>query len=512
MSERQESGWEARHNVSFPEAVVLPCATLLAIALPFFVVTYVPSSDLPQHLAQIRLFLERLSGRHAGVLTIQWFSPNTLVYSLVGLMWVIFPPVLSGKMTMLALALLWSGAVFLLARAFARPLESAVMACVLTLTGSFYWGFINFLSGWPLFVLWLIVLKRQDGESPSPRTLVLITACSAALLFAHALWLAAGIGALLILDLMRRAPLRNVARHAVAVAPVLLFAFLWSQRFNASRLQIGFDTGAHWVSLPWDRLSPGWVDEQVLGGLRGPWNGVILAAILLWGFLAVVTRWGSLRSTWDRELGVIGLVFLLVSLVSPDKYLNTISFSSRWFPAALVMLLVSLPRPNLPRILVIAMPLGVVATHSIVTAGLWRSFEREELSGLNESLQAVPDGSSTLGLDFIKQSAYVRGRPFLQTFAYAQVLRGGELNFSFVLHGSGIIALSAPPAFTWTPNLEWYPEQVDVRDFRQFDVALINGTEEMHNTIQRLALAVPLTSSGRWRTYRCVHSSPPPPH
>jgi hypothetical protein len=201
---------------------------------------------------------------------------------------------------------------------------------------------------------------------------------------------------------------------------------------------------------------------------------------------------------------------LVVSLAAPDKYLNTISFASRWFPAAVVLLLLSLPRPKLHRAIAMAFPLTMIAAGALVTSSAWRGFERDELSGLNESLGAIPDSSSTLGLDFIKLSAYVRGRPFLQTFAYSQVLHGGELNFSFVLHGTGIVAIAEPPAFTWTPNLEWYPEAVDVRDFRQFDVALVNGTDEMHNTLRKLGVAVPMTFSGRWRAYRCVHPRPVP--
>jgi hypothetical protein len=505
MSERHESVREGWLRVCLSEKFVLPSATLLAIALPFFVVTYVPSSDLPQHLAQIRLFLEMISGRHAGVLTIQWFSPNTLVYSLVGLMWVIFPPVLSGKMTMLALALLWSGAVFVLAGACGRPRESAVLASLLTLSGSFYWGFINFLSGWPIFVLWLLLARRREGDRPPLGTLLLMTVCSCALLFSHVLWLAAGLAALALLDTIRRSPVRLLARHCMAVAPVVLFTVLWYPRFHSSRLQIGFDTDAHWQTLPWERLTPDWVIQGVLAGLTGPWDAIIIAAVLLWGALALFTNRGSLRSSWDRELGGIGLLMLAVSLAAPDKYLNTISFASRWFPVAVVLLLLSLPGPKLHRAVVFAFPLTMIAACAIVTSSDWRHFERDELSGLNESLRAIPDSSSTLGLDFIKLSAYIRGRPFLQTFAYSQVLHGGELNFSFVLHGTGIVALSAPPVFRWTPNLEWYPEDVDVRDFRQFDVALVNGTDEMHESFRKRGVAVPMTFSGRWRAYKCVH-------
>lgn len=483
-------------------------ATLIVIAFPFLVVQFVPSIDLPQHLAQIRLFLETLSGRHRDVLAIQWLSPNTLVYLLVGAMWALFPPVLSGKMTMLALSLLWSGSNFVLARAFGRPRESALLLSVLTFGATFYWGFINFLSGWPFFVLWLILVRQRGADNLPPRTLILIALCALALLFSHALWFVAGIGALAFFDTIDRVPLRFAARHAMAVAPVLLFALLWYPRFSASREVFEFDTVARWGTLPWERLTPTWFTAGALGGLRGPWDGAVLAAMFLWAALAIVTRLGSLRTLWDSKLGGLGLLILLVSLFAPDKYLNTIAFASRWSPIAIVLLLLALPSPRLPQVLVVSFPLAVIIAYSLATASLWRDFQQEELSGLSESLQEIPENCRTLGLDFIKESKYVRGRPFLQTFAYAQVVRGGELNFSFVSHGAGIVVAAAPPVYKWTPNLEWFPEKVDVRDFRQFDAALVNGTEEMHRALQTFGVVVPITTTGRWRAYLCVHPSP----
>ena len=62
------------------------------------------------------------------------------------------------------------------------------------------------------------------------------------------------------------------------------------------------------------------------------------------------------------------------------------------------------------------------------------------MSGLKEALSAVPSTPRVLGLDFVKESAFIKGRPFLQTVAYTQALKGGEINFSFAEHASGIVA------------------------------------------------------------------------
>lgn len=485
------------------EGSILALAGLLAATFPFLVVRFVPSADLPQHLAQVRLLIETLAGKRTGEFTIQWLYPNNLVYALVGVMWALFPPILSGKMTMLALALLWSGSIFVLARAYDRPVESALLVSVLTLNASFYWGFINFLSGWPLFVLWLVLLRNARANRRPVRTFLLTALCGLALFFSHVLWLGAALGAMAVFDFMDRMPLRFVARQVLAAAPVLILALIWYPRISGTRSADGFDIGAHWQTLPWERLTPAWISESALGGLRGPYDVVILAVIVLWGALAVVTRWGSLRSSFDVRIGGAGILLFAVSLFAPDKYLNTISFAPRWVSPAIVLLLLSLPRAKVPRALTVSLPFVVIVAYSIVTATVWRAFEREDLSGLVESLDVIPEDSRTLGLDFIRESAYVKGRPFLQTFAYAQVLRGGDLNFSFVNHGSGIVAGAGSPGQPWTLGLEWFPERVETEDFTRFDVALVNGTEELHKELQARVAVLPLTSSGKWRAYRC---------
>jgi hypothetical protein len=107
-----------------------------------------------------------------------------------------------------------------------------------------------------------------------------------------------------------------------------------------------------------------------------------------------------------------------------------------------------------------------------------------------------------LGLDLIKESEYIKGRPFLQLVAYAQVLKGCEPNFSFAEHYSGLVAYRTRRDVRWTPGLEWFGEKVRRSDFAFFDFVLVNGEEKDHKTLSKFAELAPVTGTGNWRVYR----------
>ena len=107
-----------------------------------------------------------------------------------------------------------------------------------------------------------------------------------------------------------------------------------------------------------------------------------------------------------------------------------------------------------------------------------------------------------IGLDYVKTSPTVKGRPFLQGFAYAQVVRGGGLNFSFAEFAPMAVVFKASPSRSWTRGLEWTAEEAVRADFAHFDHALVNAEDWQHASVAKWADLTPLTGQGRWRLYR----------
>jgi hypothetical protein len=197
-----------------------------------------------------------------------------------------------------------------------------------------------------------------------------------------------------------------------------------------------------------------------------------------------------------------GGFFLAIVIIAPDKFMNTIFFGSRWFPIALIFFLLSLPAPSIRRLPAKSVALTIAAAFFLITAVAWHKYGTKDLSGFRESLERITPSSRVLGLSLIKNSEIIKGRPFLQLFAYAQVLDGCELNFSFAEHYSGPVAYKAKREVPWTPGLEWFAAKVKRDDFAFFDYVLVNGREADHKTFSAFPELLPVTHSGRWRLYK----------
>lgn len=492
---------------------------LAATAVPFLAVRWAPITDLPQQAAQVRLLGEALADP-ASPYRVQWTAPNVLALPVLVASWAATSPLAAGRIAMMALALAWVGAVHLLALRRGRPAAAAALASVLVFDQSLYWGFYSFVIGFPVFAGWLLLtadddpeMRERDRERPWRRAPWLLLV--AMLLFmAHALWLAAGL-AWLALDTTlgwRRRPLAVHAWRWAAVMPVVARAAIWF----ASIGDTGMATPALWAPEPWRRLAPEHLAEAAFGGIQGRFETLLLALLLAYLALAVLTR--RSLSGGDRHLAAAGAMLFVFTLVLPDKYTNTIFFDERWMPAALALLVLAAPPPRIagrrwPAAVAVGLAVVALASQALVTAAVWQRVEAEELSGLDAVLAALPESPRVLGLNLGPPSRWLRSAPLAHVPAYAQVARGGELNFSFAQFPSSPVVYEKLRPVTWTPHLELLPMNVKRSDFVQFDWVIASGSEEIHARFEAEPLTEPVTAEGRWRLYRVVPppAGPPPP-
>jgi hypothetical protein len=493
------AGNEASSTARFgrKKRVILAAGLFVLAILPIVLTEFPPSADLPQHVAQIRLFLDTLKSP-GGPYVIQWLGPNNLLYSWILIFWFVLPVSYVGPAVLVLIVFLWIAAIFLLAAGKSRSTEAAILASLLVFNQSFYWGFLNFMTGFPVFILWFSLTTKDPGHR-SWKLYAGLVGTSFLLYGSHALWLAAGGAWLVLIGLVKRIKVKELLLRLATFIPCGLVALLWYPRLSLARAASGFDVAPHWSPL-FDRLSS-FVDAA-FGGIRGPVEIMVFVFLYAWCGLSVWQNRRRLGSLVDKDMLAAGGFFLAIVISAPDKFMNTIFFGSRWLPIALIFLLLSLPAPSIRRLPAKTVALTIAAAFFLITAIAWHRYATEDLSGFRRSLENIPPSSRVLGLDLVKSSEIIKGRPFLQLFAYAQVFKGCELNFSFAEHFSGLVAYKAKREASWTPGLEWFAAKVKKTDFAFFDYVLANGEEKGHASLSPFRELSPLANSGRWRLYK----------
>jgi len=486
------------HGLPRPILVAICC---VAVAVPFLLVQFPPITDLPQQTAQIRLLLETLNDPAASEYKIQWFTPYSLSYLVLGLSWSVFGPANAGRVAMLAIGLAWVLAIHLVSIRRGRSQSAAVLGCLFFFGHILYWGFYSFAVGWPVFLVWFLLTTREPAPNFTVRECLELLGAALLLYLCHLLWLLAGLCWLGLESLEVRRDFKLFLRRLTYLMPLIVPAIAWFPKISDS----SWATPALWYTMPLSRISLSWLTEAALGGIRGPIEHVVVGVCVGWIVLSVLQNRKTLRSKVDWPLLLLSAMFFSFVMFLPEKYMSTIRFSTRWMPMAVISLLAAFPPPVLKPILRQAVALALVATFCLVTAASWIGFERKELSGLKESLNALPERPTVLGLSYIPSSGFVKAPAFIQVFAYSQVLKGGKLNFSFAEFPQSLVVYKSDFDPPWTIALEWFPKQVKDSDLKYFDFVLVNGTDAMHENIRSASLLTPLTAEGRWRLYKVVN-------
>ncbi len=480
--------------------IPIAAVCMVLIAVPFLATTFPPIVDLPQHTAQIRLFWETLSNPDGSSYRIQWLAPYNLSYLLIGTAVELFGYANGGRLAMMVVAILWCLSIHYLAYRRNRSVESAVLASLFSLNLLVYWGFYSFLLGMPLFIIWFLMCTESYSYRLGLMDLPLWLAMAFLLYFAHILWYVAAGVTVLVAGVCLRVPRQRISYRVACLLPAFaMFVYWWlrSDDFNP------YAAPPIWRSLPAERVSLAMVMQCALGGLRGSTPHVMILGIVAWIAVAVRQNWRNNWAKIDKSLFAAACVFWLVALSLPDRLDISVMMWQRWMPVAAVFFLLAMPTPLISVFWRRLVTLAFVAFFSLSTTFAWQEFQERDLSGLREALDALPANSKVIGLAYCKESKIVDGRPFLQIFAYAQVLKQCRLNFSISDLKRGLVVTKHGVKKPWTRNIEWYAEKATPRDVKYFDyVIACRDTALGHMQILEVMPVAPVTRTGRWRLYR----------
>jgi len=227
---------------------------VIAMVIPIWLVDLTPLVDMPGHAAQIATFLRLLETNHPlnKFLEINLFNPYVLGYLLIaGLAKVV------SLLTAIKLTLSFAVAGFPLASAVLRRVTAGNkywdwLTIPLGYSFSFDWGFLNFIVGAPLAILYL-ALCIQLTSSPSRLSRISLFLISLILFLCHFILFAVfcGIGLLIILCYSKTWKLRflNTLPILLSFPPISMWMILSDTGESAFSKGINWNIGAERSSL-----------------------------------------------------------------------------------------------------------------------------------------------------------------------------------------------------------------------------------------------------------------------
>jgi len=426
-----------------PRVGALAFSALLLVA--FFSVAYLPMVDLPQHAAQISIWLrlDDPAWPEFGLFELNFRTPYLGAYALArGLAGLI--GVLPALKLVIWLSIVGHWAAFdWLVRSLGHARWLGLFGLPLGMGYGFYFGFISFIGALP-FGLAATCLALRHRERPSLASGLWLGAALCATLATHGF--ALGLTMVLVAPLLLRGSGSLIARGAPLIAPALLM-LVWLVPGSSAR-SIGLTL--------WDPRF--WELSQVPGLLLASSGADHAASTLGLIILGIVTL--SLgRPSREPERFIPLAVMLLGYCLFPLSLGGFTPLHPR-FAAFLVptVLLAFQPRtaPRSPYFEGL-IPLATAAWFCLFAIRLQR-FARET-QPIADFVARMPAGLRIRPLIFDRDSNAFPGLPaMLHLSAYYVPEKGGYQGYSFAMYPTSVVRYHPDIVPTMDRGAEWHPE------------------------------------------------------
>lgn len=466
-----------RHGSEWSFVVTFAGLALLAI-LPLWIGEYMPMVDLPQHAAQLSIGLHWQDPEFGYPRYFQpnWMTNQLLAYGVVKF-FLAFMPLVPALKCALSVAVIgvplatW----FLLSR-IGSDRWFSLLTFPVSYNFCFYWGFLNFIVGIPLGLVF-VALAVGYAVAPSRRLALAMIAYAHVLFFAHVLVLAFS-GLIAASIVLARAPTRrDKLVGCAALASVLpAVAVWWAVIQGLAPSTTGTPVFGYWGV---HRLSQ-FLSFQVGLEERDLRGALIGGALFL---LPFVMGGRPSREPWRWiPFGVTLLAFFSVPLSAIEVDLIYGRFAAFALPTLLFALERTKPAeadvPGAPARARARRVFGtaLVAGQLLTLALSFRAFDAEARS-LDSVLATAEPHKRMLYLPMAPTSAATFGWPYCHFGQWYQVKRGGLVDFSF--------AEFFPMWYRYRDELlpglpdefDWHPEKFRWRAHHgeRFDYLLVRG-------------------------------------
>jgi hypothetical protein len=396
----------------------------LAALVPIWSVKYLPMVDLPQHAAQITLWmhLDDPAWGLAGEFQLNPYSPYLLGYALARIVGTFTSALVAVKVVVTLAILALPVSMQVLLDRWRGDRFWALLGFPLAFGVAFYWGLFNYLVAVPAAVLY-VALAARYAELPTLRRAVVLGLAGCGLYVAHALILGICSVVAFALIALRAGGLRNLVVRALPLGLPLALAAAWARWTYTTDPYV---RQAVWWNLGLHRV---WYFPWVMLGADNFNTAELVAFLLMAATLLLAASRGGAAARWlPATICVAGY------LLAPSSVFGTALIHGRIAELAAVFTVVAVAplaarspsrRTQVARTAIVALVLG----WTVLLTVRFRAFD-EDAVGLDTVIAAIPPGQKVLGLMFAQDSRSVPGYPFLHAGAWYQAEKGGVFGFS----------------------------------------------------------------------------------
>ena len=405
-------------------------AVILVVAAPTLFLSYLPMTDVPQHLAIVSI-LEHFADPHYGFSEFYQMAFQRTFYVLPYLVaWglaKLIPLQMAMRVVIFLSLIAYPLGILAVLRALGKPALLGLLTVPLIYNQYFFWGFLGFNLSVGMALAACALLIRCGRSAMSD--LALAGLC-VAIVATHLYGIAILLGYLVLWSLIGRR--RELLRRMYPIAPACagLLAWVWTVGQGAEYL----------VSRNFPPLSARFylLDESVLGGYQDKTEKWLLFGLLV---TLLVLSFRSLpvsRKRWMALLHHERVIYAYITLnlflyfILPDDVASVayICFRHAFLAVALMPLVVPAGAleefPRLSRTL-LSLLVAVTLVNSYVHL---TRFDREA-QAFDRVVEQLPDRPKVLALTWENNGAVMRTHPYLHFSAYIQAKKGGLISSSF---------------------------------------------------------------------------------
>ncbi|MDX2053355.1 MAG: hypothetical protein SFV15_13240 [Polyangiaceae bacterium] len=458
----------------------------------FFGVPYLPMVDLPQHAAQISVWLHLGDKSFAGVenFRVNLRTPYLTGYALARWLGAWLGVVPGLKLAIWLSVVAQFGAFALLVRKLGHPFWVSLFGLPFAFGYSFYFGFVSFLAAVP-FVLLALTLALWHRERASVLTGSALALALAGAVVSHGF--ACGVALAMVGPLLLRGAGHFFVRVAPLGAPLLVSWLLLSDGDSARKI------GATIWDPRFFELAQ--VPSLMLSASGGDAAATAFGVFMLAAMSLGVGRPSREPERWLPLLLVVAGFCLFPAVMGGFGPLHP-RFAS-FFPAALLL---GFEPKNAPGFKLLP---GVAAA----LCGAWcavfgvRTYAfSQEAAPVRNWVKQMPAGLRVRPIVFERESEAFPGAPMhLHMSAYYLAEKGGIQGYSFAMYPTSVIRYV--PGFV--PGMgggaEWHPERFSaLKDVPRFDCFLVHS--EMDRSVSLfgdlLSQVELVFHEGNWWAYR----------